>query len=85
MRILVAFALLAPTSALACAMPHFEARELAQVMDEIDAATVAPAPVVAEVAAPAPAPKPVAPTVRPAPKPTAAPSVIPEVAAQPDS
>ena len=85
MRVLVALALLCPTSALACGMPRVQARDLAQLMEDIDvAADVAPIPAVA--AAPAPArEEPTAPSARPAPKPSAAPSVIPEVAAQPDS
>ncbi|MES2639804.1 MAG: hypothetical protein V4850_09985 [Myxococcota bacterium] len=49
-------ALLAPTTALACAMPRrFEAKALANVMDEIDAAAAPAAPVQAAPVQTAPA------------------------------
>ena len=70
-------ALLAPASALACAMPrHLDAKELARVMADIDAAAtpVPPAPSVAPAPVPAPVPAPPAPDAAPA-------SIIPEASA----
>lgn len=81
MRYLVALALFAPASALACAMPPSENRDLARLMAEIDEAAVpAPAPEVA--AKPAPT-KPADPAVQ-APREKASLTVIAEVDARPD-
>ena len=58
---LLAAALLAPSAAFACAMPHYEEKQLTQLMAEIDAATpTTPAPTQK-----AEAPKPDAATVIP--------------------
>lgn len=64
---LLAAALFAPSAAFACAMPHFDEKQLTQVMAEIDAATPA---------TPAPTPK------ADAPKPETA-TVIPEATTPP--
>lgn len=87
MRLFLALAAFAaPSAAFACAMPHYEEKQLAALMAEIDEAAVAPvapvvvAPVVAPVApretpvVTAPALAPTAPKSRTAP-PTSAPPI----------
>lgn len=76
MRCFVVFALLAPTSALACAMPPRHEKELARLMVEIDNAA-APAPEVVAAPAPPAAPDPAAPAAPAAPAPVTIPEAAP--------